>query len=89
MIVGEISALDDVWSIADVPQKREEAGVLNDRREIADVLSKEDVALVGDSLALAVTVRSGRVTADILLAMNMITSTYSGWFCNQCFHGFI
>ena len=88
MMVGELSALDDVWSIVDVPPKREEAGVLNDRREIAGVLGKEDVVLVGDSLALAVTVRSGRVTADVLLAMNMIT-TYSGWFCNQCFHGFI
>ena len=35
--------------------------------------------LVGDNLALAVAVRiSGRVTADTLLAMDRITSTYSG-----------
>ena len=41
MIVGEISTLDDVWSIAGVLKKREVAGVL----------SKGDVVLVGDRLA--------------------------------------
>ena len=46
---------------------------------VAGVLNKVKVVLVGDNLALVVSVRiSGRVTADILLAMDRITSTYSG-----------
>ena len=46
---------------------------------VAGVFNKVKVVLVGDNLALAVAVRiSGRVTADILLAMDRITSTYSG-----------
>ena len=57
----------------------------------AGVLNKVNVGLVGDRLALAVAVRSGRVTADILLAVDMITSTYSGmiFFINFKFTGFI
>ena len=45
---------------------------------VAGVFNKVKVVLVGDNLALAVAVRiSGRVTADILLAMDRRTSTYS------------
>ena len=45
---------------------------------VAGDLNKVKVVLVGDNLALAVAARSGRVTADVLLAMDRITSTYSG-----------